>query len=322
MNSNAIIPKKDSIDYLKAFAIALVVTHHVITYTNVISFAPFMQTVLDLIQSVHVPLFFCIAGYLCHKQDLKVYFTKKIHRVFIPFLTFTILKLVYTTFISDEFAHAETSSDQIIDAFLNGSLYWFIYPILIFYLCAPLFWKLRKGNIIIFIGLILINAYLGNPTNYFLQLWPALFNACYFVAGIIIQQNEKQLSAFAQKHNTSIILLCAVTILSLTTLLYTDKIWYSFLVKTLLAFSEMYLLWTIAKKLPTNISILKVMGKYSLQIMFFDSFFKVILFVLIRQFATVNVLTAVLTIPANIFLGCISCIIIEKIPVIRKFFGL
>lgn len=322
MNAIKKTKQKESLNYLKAFAIILVVTHHVIDYAVLTDLHPIVVTLKDLIQSIHVPLFFLIAGYLCHEQNLKKFFSKKIERIIFPFITFTTLKLLYTNLISNEYAHAGTLPDQIIDAFLYGSLYWFIYPMFIFYLCAPLLWKSKRANIAIFIVLILINGYIGYPTNYFLQLWPAFFQACFFIAGILIQQYEKQLSTLVEKYNNIFILICLSVIAYLVHLLYTGQTYYSFPVRALLAFSEMYLVWRIAKKLPENISALKILGKYSLQIMFFDSFYKVVLFLVLTKIAIVNPVTALLTIPANIFLSCISCMIIEKIPFIRKFFGL
>lgn len=314
--------QKDYLDYLKAFAIILVVTHHVIDYAALTDLHPIVVTLKDLIQSIHVPLFFLIAGYLCHEQNLKKFFSKKIERIIFPFITFTTLKLVYTNLISNEYAHAGTLPDQIVDAFLYGSLYWFIYPMFIFYLCSPFFWKFKRTNIVILIALLVINGCVGYPTNYFLQLWPAFFQACFFLAGILIQQYEKELSALNQKYSAIITVLCLAIIVYLSYLLYTDQTYYSFIVRAHLAFAEMYLVWRIAKKLPENITALKTMGKYSLQIMFFDSFFKVILFLILEKLAIVNPITGLLTVPVNILLSCIACFIIKKIPFIRKFFGL
>lgn len=322
MNSIKKPKQKDYLDYLKAFAIILVVTHHVFTRVNMADLHPALDVLLDLIQSIHVPLFFLIAGYLCHEQNLKKYLSKKVDRIILPFFTFTTLKLVYSNLISNEYAHAATLPDQIVDAFLCGSLYWFIYPMFIYYLCAPIFWKLKRTNIAIFVVLLLINGYIGYPTSNFLQLWPAFFHGCFFLAGILLQQYEKELSTLNQKYRGIITAVSLFTIVYLCYLLYTDQTYYSFIVRVLLAFSEMYLAWQIIKKLPENITVLKTMGKYALQIMFFDSFFKVVLFLILEKVAVVTPLTGLLTIPANILMGCVACFIIKKIPFIRKFFGL
>lgn len=322
MNAIKNTHQKESLNYLKAFAITLVVAHHVIDYAVLTDLHPIIVTLKDLIQSIHVPLFFLIAGYLCHEQNLTKFFSKKIERIIFPFITFTTLKLIYTNLISNEYAHGATLPDQIIDAFLYGSLYWFIYPMFIFFLCAPLLWKSKRINIVIFVTLLLINGYVGYPTSTFLQLWPAFFNACFFVAGILIQQYEKQLTALVEKYNRIFVLICLSIIAYLVHLLYTGQTYYSFPVRVLLAFSEMYLIWRGAKKLPENITALKIMGKYSLQIMFFDSFFKVVLFLILNKLAIANPITALLTIPVNILLSCIACFIIKKIPFIRKLFGL
>ena len=322
MNSITIKPKNDSLDYLKAFAITLVVTHHAITYTNMVSLHPFVLTFLDLITSVHVPLFFCIAGYLCHEQDFKKFYSKKFERILIPFITFSMLKLLYTQFISNAHAHAATFKEQFIDAFAYGTLYWFIYPMLLFYLIAPILWKHKRANIVIFVLLILINIYIGDPTFLVFQIGAAFYNACFFVGGILIQQYEKDLSNIAKKYNTSIFVVCSIIVAVITYFLYIRQIAFCFPVQVTLAFPLMYIAWTLAKKLPKNIHLLKTMGKYSLQIMFFDSFFKVLLFAILTKLNLVSVATSLFTIPVNISLCCISCIIIQKIPFIRKFFGL
>ena len=117
-----VMKKNDSIDYLKAFAAILVVTHHAILYSGADVTAGILEKLFTLIISVHVPLFFMIAGYLCRRQPLMPYFRKNFLRIIVPFVTFSLLKILYSHWISDEFAHAVSLPDQLIDAFVMGGL--------------------------------------------------------------------------------------------------------------------------------------------------------------------------------------------------------
>ena len=67
--------------------------------------------------------------------------------------------------------------------------------------------------------------------------------------------------------------------------------------------------------------IIQIIGTYSLQIMFFDSFYKVILFKAFSLFSTVSWGTVGLIVILDILMACLSCIIIKKIPCVRFFFG-
>ena len=107
---------KTHIDYLKALAIIMVIVHHCLAYlgstTNGISTAGELSIVL--LHTSHVPLFCIIAGYLCHKQPVGKYYWKKVQRIIIPFITFSLLKLIYSVFISSEFSHGGSSfSEQL-----------------------------------------------------------------------------------------------------------------------------------------------------------------------------------------------------------------
>lgn len=314
--------KKDYIDYLKAFAIILVVTHHAIEYANVHENNICLEIFINLITSVHVPMFFCIAGYLCHKQDIKTYLNKKIHRIYIPFVLFTTLKLIYSTFIAQEFAHGTSLGQSILDAFLLGRLYWFAYAILLMYLMAPIFWKSREVNIAILICLVGINIFIGHPSINIFQIGRTFANVCFFLAGILIQQYECSLALFVKKNNKIILSICWMTLIIIVLLLKTSQLEITFFVKFILAFVQMYILYRVAKNMPPKIKVLKIIGKYSLQIMFFDSFFKVVLYSIANKFLPINGVTIVVIIAINITLACMSCVIISKIPIVKKLFGL
>lgn len=284
------------------------------------------------IHSVHIPLFFFVAGCLCHKQPLTKYFKKKIFRILVPYVTFAIFKLIYTNLISNEFAHASTLQQQIFDAFINGNLYWFVYSIFLMYCIAPVFWEKEnrlssQKNIYIFISLVIMNTIItficGDKlfNIKILQFGKTLFYLVFFLAGIICNQNKEKISKVLKYKHILMTLSVLVTGI-LSYIIITDYTKNIFPIRFLLAFSLIYLLMLFARLLPLNIKFLKIIGKYSLQLMFFDSFFKVILFAVIGNFLTINVWIAVLISIINIILGCILSMIIEKIPYIKTIFGL
>ena len=85
----------DHIDYLKAIAACFVVIGHCMeTLKNEVGhFTPASNWTSVLVSSVHVPLFFVIAGYLCHSQPYGKYVMKKITRILVPYFTFAVLKM-------------------------------------------------------------------------------------------------------------------------------------------------------------------------------------------------------------------------------------
>ena len=131
-----------NLDYLKAFAAFLVVLGHGISYyASRYSLPIFAGIAEDLIYQVHVPLFFTISGFLCHRQPLRAYYKKKILRVLVPFWFFAFLKVFFSTVIVRHFAHADTIGGQLYDAFVIGRAYWFAYAIFLMLSIAPLFWE-------------------------------------------------------------------------------------------------------------------------------------------------------------------------------------
>ena len=130
------------LDYLKAFAAFLVVLGHCLSYYTAWQPLPLFAGIAeDLIYHVHVPLFFTISGFLCHRQPLRPYYKKKVLRVLVPFWFFAFLKVFFSTAIVRHFAHADTIGGQLYDAFVIGRAYWFAYAIFLMLLIAPLFWE-------------------------------------------------------------------------------------------------------------------------------------------------------------------------------------
>ena len=89
-----------------------------------------------------------------------------------------------------------------------------------------------------------------------------------------------------------------------------------------MAIAIAYLLYELVQHWPKHLRVIDLIAKYSLQIMFFDGFFRVVLFTILGKVIHINELIAIAIAALTIFLGVISCLFIEKIPYIKKLFGL
>ena len=331
----ASIPRKPHLDTLKAVACILVVLGHAITYfgDHVRELSVAWQAPGILIYAVHVPLFFTIAGYLCHRQPIGSYAKKKVFRVLIPFLTFTVLKLLYSCFFSSEFSHGEDLAKSLLSALLTGELYWFVYAILLMYAVAPLFWEKEDGATPALLwceaAVMLLAAVLscvftltGLQLPSILQIQNTVLNIIFFLAGMMIRQREEAFLRFVGKARPFLLPVCLFIAAGAVLIWLKTRVPLIWPVATPTAFALMFLLWSGVKALPGQPAFLAPVGRYSLQIMLFDSFFKVLLFGLwTRVFPTPAVMILVFT-SVDVFLGWLSCRICEKIPGMRILVGL
>ena len=326
--------KNDAIDYLKAFAAIFVVLHHAILYMNADQHSVFWLVLRNTIMYTHVPLFFVVSGYLCYKQNFKAYIQKKALRILVPFFLFSFLKLFYSFFISSEFSHGTSIGAQLFSAFVGGSLYWFPYAILLSYCFAVFFWTpknedpplLKKVAVpVMIICMIFVNARYYLPDfkalSYF-QLGSALRFFVFFLIGMLIRQHTEKLSLFFNRKKHFILPICLILMAVSSYWLVRNQDSYNYLSEFVLALSFMVVLLEICRKLPRDLTLLKLAGNYSLQIMFFDSFNKVILFSLLPRFFSMNLTLILLAVILNLLITIVSCTIIRKIPCLRTLFGL
>ena len=105
-------------------------------------------------------------------------------------------------------------------------------------------------------------------------------------------------------------------------ILVTKRNQYLYTVDMTLGLSFMTVLLAIFQKLPQNIRPLKLLGKYSLQVMFFDSFNKVVIFAILPKFISSPLALIPLAVVCNLLITCVCCLVIERIPKVRTLFGL
>ena len=339
---------KSQLNYLKAIAAIFVVVGHCLTYLeNYTTNIPFCGKMIGvLVSSVHVPLFFLIAGYLCHKQPFRNYIRKKIIRLIVPYITFTVLKIAFSLFISADHVHGDTVTEVLYDAFVIGGSYWFVYCMFFIYLLAPIIWrkskeKLKTYNtrvIMIVIAMVIFNIAsidlgifsfpealkLGSFTasTPFTQIERIIMYFPYFAIGMLIRENEVSFNQFVVKIKAWCIFPLMVIAGILGTCVVLDFFNKGYIVKMVIAFSLMLLLFYATRYIPNNIKPCEVIGRDSLHIMFFDSFYRVMLYWIIAKITSPNLLIAMIIAMLTVCLSVISSEVIRKIPGVRVIFGL
>jgi len=330
----AALSKKDStmISYLKAMAVFLVILGHCFSYysrTHELSTA--LRLIVKLINYVHVPTFFILSGFLCHKQKVSFYYKKKLFRILIPFWFFAFLKLLYSNLISDEFAHADTLLMQIYDALIVGRVYWFAYAICVIFLIAPLFWERdeSRGPAKAVIGLVLSVTfnilYCGLKWDFLpntFQIGNVVFYLPFFLSGYIIRHYYDSIKKWVVKFWKEI-LLVSLTAIAGVSILYIENISTNpFAAKYISAFALLGFLVLLSEVLPESIKLLHIAGDDSWQLMLLDAFYKAVIFAIVMRFVSVTPIMVLLIAVLDFLFGILTCIIAEKIPVLRSLMGL
>lgn len=339
---------RDYLDYLKAIAAIFVVVGHCISYLeNYVEIVPtWGRWISVLVSSVHVPLFFVIAGYLCKKQLYVKYIKNKVSRLLVPYITFSALKILFSVLVSAEYAHGASIGEILYDTFIVGGAYWFIYCMFLIYTLAPVVWKRSQTRtfiynikaicfimFLIFIDVAMVDIHVfqlpqgaefggANVTTPFFQIERVLFYFPYFALGTLLRENESGFKIIIDKYEKFLCILSCIIAMSLSCIVVSGVLLKGFAVKMGIAISLMILLYCFAKRLSKEISWLKIIGKDSLHVMFFDSFYRVVLFNIVARITNPNTVLSLCIAIGTVVFSCISSELIRKIPYIRFFFGL
>lgn len=315
-----------SIDYLKAFAILMVVFYHAIISLDICYHDLTYICVTIALQNVHVPLFLLIAGYLCRKQDIRSFYLKKVRRILIPFLFMTVLKLILNNILSTSYIHGNSVGMQLFDAFICGQLYWFCYALLIMFAAAPLLWDrkaLKWVLLVLLIGANLILVLKGIHLTDILQIHNVLYYCPFFLIGMLLK--DYRMGEWTIKAH--LLWLAAALLVGAVTgyLRFHEDVNNIYAVDLFMGLCIMYLLYMIAELIPKKglpDKWLVTAGTYSLQIMLLDPFLRTVLSKLFLSFMEKGTLMAVIITLLNAAICCLICIVAEKIPVISVLMGL
>ena len=325
--------QRKTINYLKAFAIILVVVYHACNLTGVSYLSLTAIRFSYALRCIHVPLFILIAGYLCRRQPVWPFYVKKIRRILVPFLFMSALKLIMNNVLPEGYSHGDGLLVQLEDAFLCGQLYWFCYCLLIMFAFAPLLWDRKLLKAVLLVLVIGINLFLGirdiHLTDWF-QLHNVLYYCPYFLLGMLLRELHFP-EKFRQKESharTYRILLAAAALLIggiSGYLIFFRFVTYCYPLDLIFGISVMciaYLLASFLAGLPFLLRYLDAAGRYSFQIMLLDPFLHAALYMLLSRFMRPGVVMVLLITLPDLILSCLICRGVEKIPFLSDLLGL
>lgn len=315
------------IDYLKGIAAIFVVIGHSITYlqNNYAYTVPAVGSVIgNVVSAVHVPMFILISGYLCHKQEKKTYLKKKVRRVVVPFLFFSVLKFVFEIAVKRGSVTTQSLLHKAYDVFLIGRAYWFVYCIFLIYLIAMLFWEAKAQRFILPVALALFlfnSAAALTGTDIFpeqIQIGKAVLKEPlfqiervmqylpYFLLGMWLR--EGSLLRMLDKHE-AVAVVCSLLVIGICAYLVVSGITNKhYFVKLNMALSEMIVLRAAVKRVKGEAKSLKTVGLYSFQVMLFDGFYRVILYAAISKAVQPDFPISMGIAAVVVVLAVISCI--------------
>lgn len=183
----------DQIDALKGFAILLVLLgHSIIVYPINLHDNPICLTVFDLVSTVHMPLFFTIAGlnYNYKSNSYKEYINKKIRRLMIPYLSFNLLEIIPRLLLSNFINKNISIKEFIFNIFFYGGNHWFLYVLFMILSIFPLISRISNSNIyniiLAFIS-IFITKIIILPQLFCINLFFKYF--IFFILGYLVKKN-------------------------------------------------------------------------------------------------------------------------------------
>ena len=165
---------------------------------------------------------------------------------------------------------------------MNGELYWFSFAILLMYIVAPLLWLLsHHKKSFIFLSLLLATIGLNvvrdcvpfEITN-ILQINNFVLYFPFFILGFFVK------TCFLKCNIHSCWLSCCIGLagyIAFLLLMFFGIVPHNWTFIFLLRVCSFVFLWQLFSKIPSNIP-LELIGRYSYQIFFLDSFIKVALF--------------------------------------------
>lgn len=322
---------RSNLNYLKAFAAFLVVLGHALAYyTSQGSPAVATAVFEHLVYRVHVPLFFVISGFLCRRQPVVPYYRKKVLRVLVPFWFFACLKLLFTRFISDAYASADSVAGQLYTVLVIGQAYWFSYAIMVIFLVAPLFWEKKESapprraitGFFIFTLYNLITSACG------LSVLPKVFQIAsaakylpFFLSGMILRRYSTAFHAWFFAHRR-FVLPVSLAVAAASACAFAFGVDLGYIMDVLAAYALMALLLPLANRMPETNRLLTYAGSCSYQSMLLDPAFRVALVYLVGRFFPLTLPLTICVAAADYLLGLLTCRIAERIPVVRTLFGL
>ena len=121
--------------------------------------------------SVHMPLFFMIAGFCYSCRDYKTYLRKKFSRLVIPYIIFNLIDMLPRQLLASLVRRPKPFTESLIHMMLHGGEFWFIYVLFMIFLIYPLIFRFAGSSRIrmcVSTAILLALSIHGAATNLFL----------------------------------------------------------------------------------------------------------------------------------------------------------
>ena len=140
--------------------------------------------------SVHMPLFFVIAGFCWSCRDYKTYMRKKFLRLAVPYVVFNLIDMLPRYLLSSLVRRPKPISESVMNMLLYGGEFWFLYVLFIVFMVYPLIFSLTGRDKIRMSVVAVLMAGLslyGLPVKIFL-LGRAGYYLFFFHAGVMARE--------------------------------------------------------------------------------------------------------------------------------------
>lgn len=310
-----------SLDTLRSIATIFVVIIHVcapiVTKSDFQGDLFWVSNILNSFSRVSVPIFVIISGTFLLNQNLENFYSKRLKKILIPLLFWTIFYLLYN-YIPLLKANSSIDWKSILMKILIGKPYyhlWYVYMIVGLYLVTPLIKNYieKKSNstvkkiiIILFIAGILfqyLTYHLRLQIPFFLQLTNYLG---YFLLGGYLYKHKSKIP--------TVLLLVSYAIFSLITaiLIFYCKDLYFYEYLSIFVIGASICFFILFSEINIRQNILSDISKYSFGIYLIHSFILSRLIKLNYNFSLVETLILCLS------LSIITAYLINKIKYLRK----
>lgn len=256
------------IDALKGFAIFTVVLGHCVTDSMASNtyqeYKYIMKILYDFIYSFHMPLFFAISGYLFYLTKSYKKFKEKSMDYFLVYVFWSFLTWLSKFIASSHVNNPVTILDLIAILWHPILVLWYLYVLIVYYIIfsVPLFRNIKLHHLIVlaFTGCLIrsLSIDVGILKNCF-------YYAFFFALGGYLYLNQYEIP---KKFAFVSILICIVN--SILYLTYSLPLQKEFLILKgfTIANAVIFIMFYFFKKISalSMSSILKLFGKYSLQI--------------------------------------------------------
>ncbi len=321
----------DIVDVLKGVAITSVMLYHsiIVFPVNIRDNYSVCNWIYYFLGTFQMPLFFMISGFLYSCRDYKTYIKKRTLRILVPFLIFSLINIPLQ-FFGGSLVNGEINiSQSLIDVFLRGEGYWFLYVLFIISAIFPLFEKIaEKTKLFLPILLVILMVASQFKLTDIFRLQNVVLDMIYFIIGYLIKINLDGITAFMNKRKYTAFAVTTILWLGLFNIKYffdDNKIYFIKIIAAVCACFSIFIIFNYFVKTKSVNNIMKACGKYSLQFYIQDGYYLTILrliFVNILHFSNPALIIISIFIPSMVLSYIVSRYILDSCNPFRFIVGI